>query len=216
MPEKKFQYTDPHFLNKLAVSINRENCEFGAGLHPEVPEFIEAVLSPNRELPYDFRSVQVVALCETHNIMPFQSLAFRRDLCPMIEYHGPNVNHTDISPRIRSSCEHPAYFAMNRKWFSITFDSLVGEERVGKAQAAISEFAKNGYLITRVEAKLNPYTRRGDHCAYREAEAHLWASDGEIIMRGDFPDDFDIQDLIPKELPAVGIPPVGIEGLLKS
>lgn len=214
MPEKKFKYADPRFLNQLAVTINREKCELCAGLHPNVPEFIKAVVTHDRKVDYYLRNLSIRALCETHNILPFWSLAFRGDLEPMIEYAGPK-QIMDEALKFRKACEHPGYFSMNRKWFSITFDRISGNENVGKAQAAIQEFTKSSYLVTRVEAHLNPYTVSGDHCAYRESKAHLWASDGEVFLKGDFSDDFDIQDLIQKQLPLPGFPPIGLEEFLK-
>lgn len=216
MPEKIFTYPDPKFLNKLAVSVNRERCELSVGLHPDIPEFIEAVNKPGNYKNWDIHLLHLRALCETHHIMPFRSLVFRYDCEPQINYMHTGHLDDEVLRRLINSGRHPAYFAMNMKWFSITFDSLVGEE-AGKAQAAISEFAKNGYVVTRVEANLDPYIRSADHyCDVKESRATLWGMNGRVSISGDFPDDLDIQDLVPKELPAPGIPPVGIEELLKA
>ena len=215
MSEKEFKYADPKFLNKLAICISGERCELTANLRPDIPEFIKAVCNSDRSINYDLRTAAIRVLCETHKIMPFWYLVFWEDYCPKIEYYGPDLTHSSYADKFRESSSHPAYFAMSRRWFGINFRDIKGAKGVRQTQQAIAEFVKNEYIVTSIEANLDPHIRTADHyCDYKESRATLWASNGEVTVSGNIPEDFDIKDLMQKELPAVALPPLGLEGLV--
>jgi hypothetical protein len=211
MSEKTFTYEDPKFLNKLAMCISGERCELSATLHPDIPEFVEEATRQGKSKPYGMHLLSLAGLCEQHSIIPFGSLVFKEDYPPQIEYRYVRTDDDSLE-RFMMGCRHPGYFAMKRKWFSVIFEDIARADRVRAAQSAIFAFTRNGYVVTRLSANLDPETIKGDYVDYCTAEARLFAEKGIVTVSGNIPDDFDIKDLMQKELPAATLPLCGLEG----
>jgi len=145
-------------------------------------------------------AITMMVLCEKHEVMPFLKLNFDNSYSqwiePKIEYIGCNFGGS-IFDQPYNSCINPVNFSkLNKnKWYSIGFEDFIGEESTMAAKSAISEYIKQGYVITRISATLNPRLRTADHYFdYEESDGQIFASEGVIEISG-VSEDFEL----PKE-----------------
>ncbi len=232
MNEKTYHYTDPHFLNKLVMSISPERCALTAYMYPDVEEFIELAqkkpswdyhfynqLSAEAMQFWKDYTVHMISLCQKHDIHPFWGLLFEYDYRqfeePKISFAGFSHDGT-TKGEPRKTLVHPALFAEERKWYSISFVNAKGKESVERVQQAIVGFIEQGYRVTSLKANLNPRTESRGTCedAYdaEVSDARLWAHDGTVTIQGDVSFDFDEIRKMPQKQPA----PLLLEEVLKN
>lgn len=209
----KYSYSNRFTLNHLVGLISGENCEISAFLRPDIPEFIEAaekrnyfhISSPIAEINKELQDSQLShnklhanvmkQLCEKHKIMPFWNLIFNDSFRPFdepeIKYVGYNFSGT-VYDEFRKGCIDPINFTKGYKWYGIEFEEIEGKEGTDKAKRAIEEFVKQGYIVTSLQAELEPYIVTTDHyCSHKRCKAVLWAGDGKVEFSGDIPVDMD-------------------------
>ncbi|MBI2449133.1 hypothetical protein HYV49_02445 [Candidatus Pacearchaeota archaeon] len=219
--KKRYTYTYPEFLNTLIMYISEQNCEFSAWLEPNIPEFIKAsepqrprwatTGNPEKDKQQDIEHASTMfKLCIKYNIFPFLSLIFDSNNhgIPKIEYVGYHFGDYNYVEPFRT-CVHPSHFSQDKKWYFVLFKDIRG---TSEAKRGIADFIKQGYVVTCLEAKLNPHTETGDHYYdYKEWDASLYARKGIISVNGKVPDDFDPTTIQQKQLPE---PPKLLEGIV--
>jgi len=143
------------------------------------------------------RALYLLSLCKKHNIMPFWQLKFNNSLSqwrePEIKYVGRNLG-CSVYDEPYKTCVNPIHFTRlgKNKWYQIEFENIIGEKSSNAVKSAISEFIRQGYVVTRLSAGLNPSARTADHYYdYTEYDARLFAYGGDVEVSG-VPDDFEL------------------------
>lgn len=214
---KTYSYDDPTFLNGLVMVISENNCEFSAVLKPYVPEFILAdkettdysitsripriaELLEKRKISRDAaRVMTMLPICKEHDILPFWSLTFDYSF----NYGGPEMKFIGPQPgpmsfpsaeerAIMHELKNPALFSKIKKWHRILFNEVDKQEEISRSKDAIAGFIEEGYIVTYIQADLNPWIKGGG-CGgmdYKTSDATLRAHDGEVKIYGNI--DFDM------------------------
>lgn len=159
MDTKEVSYENPEHLNYLVRIIEGKNCELSATLKPNIPEFIEATRKFSISYRPEISGIKTILdVCSKHKIKPLWKLVFDKTFGSnnklKIEYVGPK--YSGINPRtpndekyekIFQECSHPLQLIRNDLWYSIFFREFKGE-KIKRVQESISEFIRNGYLVT--------------------------------------------------------------------
>lgn len=212
--EFKYRYENPDFLNFLVDILGEKGVQAGAYLEAkEMEEFREEknnLLSMNeKEFMENFEKYKsLIQTMKGKGIIPGWCLAFNYDYrqndTPEVKKLHTNRFGNEFStvhdePHL--TLVHPENFT-GGKWEGISFSNFEGEKSVRRFKESVRGFVEKGYNLIRVSANLNPQPYTSDHyndgCDY---DGHLFAAGGEMTLCGKFPEDFDFNRFVPKQLP---------------